>query len=109
MSNQEQQSTEQQDERIADPAKVSDTQPLSIGARIVLILVGWLVLLVGLAGLVLPGIQGIITILLGAAILSAASDRVHSWTKTALSRWPWLTVKLDALRHRLLVKLSRRK
>ena len=109
MSDQELQSKENNVEKFDDATQRSRTEPLALGVRIALILVGWLVLLVGIAGLVLPGLQGILTILLGAAILSAVSDRVHAWTNKALGRWPTLTVKLDALRHRLLVKLTRRK
>ena len=97
------------DKDIVDISDHRETAALSIGVRIALILVGWLVLFVGIAGLVLPGLQGILTILLAAAILSAASDRVHSWTKRVLNRWPALTIKLDAFRNRLLVRLSRRK
>jgi hypothetical protein len=100
---------EPDDSRLESATRRPNPELPSLGIRITLILVGWLVLMVGIAGLVLPGIQGIITILLGAAILSAASDRVHSWVNRALSRWPSLAKKMDTLRHRLLIKLSRHK
>ncbi|MEE8137626.1 MAG: PGPGW domain-containing protein [Thermoanaerobaculia bacterium] len=77
--------------------------------RIVLHVLGWVVLAIGIAGLVLPGIQGILTIVVGAAILSLASDRVHRWLQELLKRWPRVGGRLDRLRQRLHAKLSRRR
>src|SRR5215210_8186527 len=63
-------------------------RPLPLWLRIVVLLVGWIVLLVGVAGLVLPGIQGIATIVIGAAILSVASELAYEWMRKGLRRWP---------------------
>ncbi len=49
-------------------------RPLPLWVRILVLVVGWIVVLIGIAGLVLPGIQGIATIVAGAAILSVASE-----------------------------------
>ncbi len=82
---------------------------LPLALRVALHLLGWVVLALGVAGLVLPGIQGIITIVAGAAILSVASDRFHRWLHQALGRWPRVRERLDRLRHRLHDMLSRKK
>ncbi len=82
---------------------------LPLTLRIALPLLGWVVLALGVAGLVLPGIQGILTIVAGAAILSVASDRFHRWLHQALGRWPRMRERLDRFRHRLHDKLSRKK
>ena len=81
---------------------------LPLALRVALHLLGWVVLALGVAGLVLPGLQGILTIVAGAAILSVASDRFHSWLHQALGRWPRVRERLDRFRQRLHDKLSRR-
>ncbi len=109
VSNHSHSTKEPPEEGGAKPSERLEPETLSVGVRIVLILVGWMVLLVGIAGLVLPGLQGILTILLAAAILSAASSRVHVWMNRALRRWPALSTRMESLRHKLLTSLSRRK
>ena len=82
---------------------------LPIGLRITLLVLGWIVVLVGVAGLLLPGLQGIVTIAIGAAILSVASERVHRWLQKLLQRWPRISQRLERLRQTLHTKLSRKK
>ena len=82
---------------------------LHIGVRIVLLAIGWVVLALGFAGLLLPGLQGILMIILGAAILSVASERVHRSLKSLLQRWPKVSERLDHLRHTVHDKLTRHK
>ncbi|HKH48526.1 MAG TPA: PGPGW domain-containing protein [Thermoanaerobaculia bacterium] len=82
-------------------------RPLPLWLRVVVLLVGWVVLLVGVAGLVLPGIQGVVTILLGAAILSVASELAHQWMRKALQRWPKLLSRVDGFRDKIYDKLHR--
>ncbi len=82
-------------------------RPLPLWLRVVVLLVGWIVLLVGVAGLVLPGIQGVLTILLGAAILSVASELAHRWMRQALQRWPKLLCRIDGFRDRIHDRLHR--
>lgn len=56
--------------------------------RVFLLVAGWIFLLVGLAGLALPGIQGVVTIVAGLALLSVASETAY-WTMRAMfRRWP---------------------
>lgn len=81
--------------------------PLPIWLKIVLLFLGWLVLLVGIAGLVLPGIQGVVTIVLGAAILSVASERVYFGFRLLLRRWPKIRQRFDRFRHRMHDRLTR--
>ena len=76
--------------------------------RLVLLAVGWLILLVGVAGLALPGIQGVLTILVGAAILSIASETVYRLLKRLLhGRFPRLWHRLDGFRERWRERLAR--
>lgn len=73
--------------------------PLPFGARLLVLVVGGLLVVVGFAGLLLPGIQGILTIVLGAAILSLASDWVYKLQVRILGRWPSISARLERFRH----------
>jgi hypothetical protein len=80
-------------------------RPLPLWLRIVVLLVGWIVLLVGVAGLVLPGIQGVATIVIGAAILSVASELAYKWMRRCLGRWPAIWDRVERFRDRIHDKL----
>jgi uncharacterized membrane protein YbaN (DUF454 family) len=69
--------------------------------RVTLTIGGVLLVLVGIAGLVLPGIQGVVTILAGLAVLSLVSRRVHGWTYRALGRWPTMRRRVERFRRRM--------
>ncbi|MEM1245980.1 MAG: PGPGW domain-containing protein [Acidobacteriota bacterium] len=56
--------------------------------RLLLLTSGFVLLLVGLAGLVLPGIQGVLTLAIGTALLSTVSPTVRSWLRALFSGWP---------------------
>ncbi|MEA2558899.1 MAG: putative transrane protein [Acidobacteriota bacterium] len=81
-------------------------RPLPLWLRILVLLVGWIVLLVGVAGLVLPGIQGIATIAIGAAILSVASELAYEWMRKSLRRWPKVWDRVERFRDRIYDKLQ---
>lgn len=81
--------------------------PLSVGVRVLLFVVGWTLLLIGIAGLALPGIQGVLTIAIGAAVLSLVSESVYRWLRRVLGRWPALMERVDGFRARLHGRLSR--
>lgn len=68
---------------------------LSLGMRIVAFVVGWALLLVGVAGLALPGIQGILTLLAGTAVLSIVSETFYRLLRRLFGRWPgaWRRVR----------------
>jgi hypothetical protein len=80
-------------------------RPLPLWMRVTVMLVGWIVLLIGVAGLVLPGIQGIATIAIGAAILSVVSEVAYKWTRKALQRWPSIWERVERFRGRIHDKL----
>lgn len=80
---------------------------LSAPVRVLLYFTGWLLLLVGLIGLALPGIQGILTLLLGAAVLSLVSEAAHRWIRALFRPWPKGGEHFDRLRKRLHERLAR--
>lgn len=75
--------------------------PLPLWTRLLLLLVGWLLVLIGVAGLVLPGIQGVVTIFAGAAILSLVSEAVYDALRWSFRRWPKGWRRVIRLRRRL--------
>ena len=82
--------------------------PPALWVRLLLLGLGWFLLLVGVAGLVLPGIQGILTMLFGAAILSLASETAYRLMRRLLRhRWPALWRKLNGFRDRWRARLAR--
>ena len=82
---------------------------LSVVTRLVVLGVGWVLILIGILGLALPGLQGILTLLLGSAVLSVASDTVHRLFRRLLHRWPSLSDRFEHLRQKLHEKLARRR
>jgi uncharacterized protein (TIGR02611 family) len=88
--------------------KLRRLRPLPLPARILLFLVGWLLVLVGLAALVLPG-PGLVTIFLGAALLSLVSELVYERLRWLLSRWPNLQRRMEGMRIKLHRRLRARK
>jgi uncharacterized protein (TIGR02611 family) len=83
-------------------------RPLPLPARILLFLAGWLLVLVGIVALVLPG-PGLLTIFLGASLLSLVSELVYERLRWVLSRWPAMQRRLEGLRLRLHRRLRSRK
>ncbi len=75
--------------------------PLHWGLRLVVLVIGGVLLVIGIAGLVLPGIQGILTIALGLAVVSLASDFVHRQLHRLLVRWPRLHHATERFRERV--------
>jgi len=80
---------------------------LPLALRIGLLILGWLVIVLGLAGLLLPGLQGVLLLILGAAILSVASDTVHRWLEDLLEHRPKMLHRLNAFRSKMHSKLRR--
>jgi hypothetical protein len=81
--------------------------PLPFGARLLVLIVGGILILIGIAGLFLPGIQGILTLVLGAAILSLASDWVYKLQRRVFQKWPAVHEPLETFRHKAHGWLSR--
>jgi hypothetical protein len=79
---------------------------LPIVVRILVLVVGWVVVLIGIAGLALPGIQGCLTIAIGAALLSLASEMIYRGLRRLLQRWPRVWDRIEHFRAWLHDKLS---
>lgn len=73
---------------------------LPVWLRITLIALGFVLLAVGVAGLVLPGLQGILTILLGLALLSLVSHQAYRFLCWCLGPWPNLRDRVMGYRVR---------
>lgn len=94
-------------DKLADDEAESSPQelrPLPTRIRITLYFLGWFLLLVGVLGLALPGIQGVLTMAFGAALLSLASEAAHRRIRSLLRRWP----AADRLMERFRAKVHRR-
>ena len=81
--------------------------PLPLGWRIGIFIAGWALILIGVAGLVLPGLQGVLTILLGAALLSLDNELVYRGLRRALARWPRAWQRVERFRARAHARLHR--
>jgi hypothetical protein len=77
-----------------------EKRPLTLGARVTIFILGWALILIGVAGLVLPGIQGVVTIVLGAALLSLDNELVYRGLRAGFRRWPNLLDKLEHFREK---------
>lgn len=76
--------------------------------RAVLGTAGVLLLVLGIAGLFLPFLQGILFLVLAAAVLSLASERVYGWLRDLTAeRWPRLWQRVERFRTRVLWKFRR--
>jgi hypothetical protein len=73
-----------------------------------LIGLGGVLMAIGVAGLVLPGIQGVVTILAGLVVVSLGSPGAHRWTRRSLRRWPRLLGLYEKMRRGLLRRRFRR-
>ncbi len=85
----------------------STLRPLPAPIRIFVYFLGWLLIIVGLLGLVLPGIQGILTMALGAAALSLVSEAAHRRLRSVLKRWPAGQRRMERMRAKVHSWLSR--
>lgn len=81
--------------------------PLKI--RIALGVAGGLLVVLGIAGLFLPVLQGVLFLVLGAAVLSLTSFRIYRWlARTIGERWPGAWDRVERFRTRVRWKLRRR-
>ena len=91
-----------------EPQPSAGGQPaLPVSVRILLYFAGWLLLLVGLLGLALPGLQGILTLVLGTAVLSLTSETIHRWMQRIFRPWPAAWQRFERFRDRLHHSLKR--
>jgi hypothetical protein len=99
-------------ERLAPSPSKPPVSPVSaprlpVWLRIALFALGWLLILVGIAGLVLPGIQGVLTLLVGVAVLSLVSELAYELLRKTLRRWPKAWEKVESFREKAHQKLQR--
>jgi hypothetical protein len=83
-------------------------RPLSLGVRITLHVLGWLLAVIGVAGLFLPVLPGGLAIAAGLAVLSVASRSLHQWLRPKFRRWPRGWRRLERFRRRLHRRLEPR-
>lgn len=74
---------------------------LSTAIKIGLLFAGWFLILLGLLGLVLPVLQGVLFLALGAAILSLVSSTIYLALRRAFGRWPRGWRRLLLVRRRM--------
>jgi hypothetical protein len=74
---------------------------LPLGWRIFFIAAGWAMIVIGIAGLALPGIQGLLTIAAGFALLSVASETAYWVLRWAFGRWPGGWRRIERMRRKL--------
>lgn len=80
---------------------------LPLWAKAVFLVVGWMLVLLGIAGLFLPVLQGFLLLVPGLAILSMVSDRVHAFLRARFRRWPRGWRRLEKFRRRVERKIVR--
>lgn len=73
---------------------------LPMWLRVSLILTSFVLLVLGIAGLVLPGLQGILTIVFGLALLSLVSHQAHRFLHWSLGPWPNMRERVEGYRQR---------
>lgn len=98
------------DPRPSDPVRGEEDEgaepKLPLGWRIFFLVTGWILLLVGIAGLALPGIQGILTILLGLVLIGLVSQAVHRLLERLMKPWPRAWERMESMRRKIFEKLS---
>jgi uncharacterized membrane protein len=90
----------------SEPPDTLHLRPLPPATRVVLWILGGLLFAIGVIGLALPIFPQTIPLLLGLAILSLASRRVHDWMERLLNRWPQARRVMRDLRKRVHDRLS---
>lgn len=83
--------------------------PLPLAWRVAVLTAGWISILLGIAGLFLPILQGGLLLALGFALLSLGSQYVHLKLRRLFGRWPGLWRRMERLRRRLHGWLHRRR
>ncbi|HWN45278.1 MAG TPA: PGPGW domain-containing protein [Thermoanaerobaculia bacterium] len=80
--------------------RIEHKRPFPFMVRVGIFLLGWILILVGVAGLVLPGIQGVITIVAGAALLSLDNELAYRALHRVLKRWPKIWQRVERFREK---------
>jgi hypothetical protein len=80
---------------------------LPLWAKALFLVVGWLLVVLGIAGLFLPVLQGFLLLIPGLAILSLVSDRLHSFLRARFRRWPRGWRRMQKFRRRVERRFAR--
>ena len=89
-----------------EDAEIVHLPELPLRVRITFLVLGWLMVLLGIAGIFLPVLQGFAFIFIGLVMLSIASERLHGWLERALSRYPGIRQRYQQLRQKLHLKFG---
>ena len=81
--------------------------PLPAWVRVLVLIAGWALILLGIAGLFLPVLQGGLSLIVGFALLSIASQTVHLWLRRLMGRWPGAWRRLEKFRRRLHARIEK--
>jgi hypothetical protein len=82
--------------------------PLPVWLRVTAIVLGWILIAIGILGLFLPVLQGGLSLALGFALLSVASQAVHLKLRSWMGRWPRVWRRMERFRRRLGAWLHRK-
>ncbi len=86
---------------------MSNEPAKSFVIRIALLILGWILILLGIAGLFLPVLQGILLIVAGLWVLSLESKTARRLLERIRHRFPRLDSKLTAWQERWRQRLAR--
>ncbi len=75
--------------------------------RAVILVVGWAFILLGIAGLFLPVLQGILFLLIGLFILSSEYVWAHNLLQKLKKRFPKFAAQFDAAKEKAEQKMAR--
>lgn len=75
--------------------------------RLIKLILGWFLLILGIVGLFLPVLQGLLFIFMGLAILSAQSRWIRNKIEFLRGRFPNQAGKLQALKEKVASALRR--
>ncbi|HVS01811.1 MAG TPA: PGPGW domain-containing protein [Thermoanaerobaculia bacterium] len=92
-------------ERLRGPHR-HPPDPLPLGWRVFFYSAGVILLLIGIAGLALPGLQGILTIVLALALISMASETMYWLLRRGFRRWPRGWKRMERIRRKVYRKLG---
>jgi len=73
---------------VASNGRLRRTAPRSFVGRIAMLAVGWMFIVLGVAGLFLPILQGILFLAIGLLVLSKESVIAHRWLEALKQRYP---------------------
>lgn len=80
--------------------------PMKVWLRVLVLTTGWIFVLLGIAGIFLPILQGGLCLAIGFALLSVGSQSVHLRLRRVFMRWPKLWRRLEKFRRRIHRKLG---